>query len=131
MKRTLNLIPLALLCGMLLTGFSKAVAQDVEIGIILPWSGNFTDFSITFYDRHSSDVYYLQSDETMFPTGVLGYIPPGNYNVEFNCPYFPWEGFDCGVTGPNYYHFMARNDAFTMYNTIIEEGTVIQIDEGY
>jgi hypothetical protein len=130
MKRA-NLIPLALLCGMLLTGFSKAVAQDVELSIILPYSGNFNDWTITFYSRNSSDVFILQTDNSTASSGILGTIPAGQYNVEFNCPYFPWEGFDCGVIGPNFYHFMARNDAFTMYNVPIEEGTGIQIDEGY
>lgn len=130
MKRV-NLIPLALLCGMLLTGFSKAVAQDVELTINLPYSGNFNEWTITFYDRNSSNVFILETDNSTFSSHILGTIPAGQYNVEFNCPYFPWEGFDCGVIGPNFYHFMARNDAFTMYNVPIEEGTGLQIDEGY
>jgi hypothetical protein len=130
MKRV-NLIPLALICTMLLTGFTRSVAQDVEIEINLPYSGNFNEWFITFYDRNSDAVYYFETDDGTFDSDILGTIPAGSYNVEFNCPYFPWEGFDINIYGPNVDKTKIVNDAVTIYDVPIEDGTVIRIDEGY
>jgi hypothetical protein len=53
------------------------------------------------------------------------------YTIGFDRNYFPYNGFDFGVCGDNYYSFKARNEAFTWYHAVIDASTYIQIDEGY
>src|SRR5688572_17128120 len=111
MKRTLNLIPLALLCGLLLTGFTpkktvtdpKRVVTDVELSIQLPWSGIYNDWIITFKSRDTGEWCELITDDSMWPDGgILGTIPAGNYDIEFNSGYS--RGFEFGVDAPDFYH---------------------------
>lgn len=127
MKRIIVLF--SLVCFFLSSGFTSVSAQNsVELGIILPSSGNYNNWIITF--TGSNGTYTFTTNDDNFESQVLGVIPEGTYDIEFNSGYFP-SGFDFGVCGPTYYHFRVRNDSFTWYGAVIEEGTYIQIDEGY
>lgn len=124
----MNLIPVALLLCMFLTGFTRSVAQDVEVGIWLPYSGNYNNWSIEFFGNDGS-YYSFYTNDDMFENHILGTIPAGTYRIEFNSGYS--GGFDYGVTGPTYYHYHADGNYYTWYGAVIEEGTSIMIDEGY
>jgi hypothetical protein len=90
MKRKANLIPLLLLFGMLLTGYTKTMAQDnVDITLNLPYSGNYNDWYIKFTNNNTSTVYEFWTDDSNWQTSILGTIPAGNYSVEFSSSYYP------------------------------------------
>jgi hypothetical protein len=127
MKRTLNLIPLALLCTMLLTGFTpKRVLTDVDLYISLPWTGNYNDWTITFYQKYGPESYTFYTNDDTWDDGYLGTIPEGVYNIEFNSGYS--GSFEFGVDGPNFYHYMGGTGYTWYYSAPIEPGTVIHID---
>jgi len=137
MKRTLNLIPLVLLCGMLLTGFTpkkavtdpNSVVTDVELYIQLPWSGIYNDWIITFKSRDTGEWYELITDDSMWPDGgILGTIPAGNYDIEFNSGYS--RGFEFGVDAPDFYHWRFGDNYFNWYNVPITGDATIMIHQG-
>lgn len=131
MKRTLNLIPLVLLCGILLTGFSrKAVAQDVTVAIYLPYTGLYNDWTITFTDENNSSNWYeFHTTYENFETQILGTLPAGTYTVDIQSPHFP-HPFDFWMSSPNYSSHRAVGDGFIWYHVVVEEGSVLQVDEG-
>jgi len=131
MKSRKLLIMTGLMCFFMLSGLTKTVAQDVQVGITLPYSGNFNNWTITFTNESTNEVFYFQTDDSNFQSGILGNMPAGTYTISFDCPYFPWEGFDVGVCGDNYYQFKARNSGFDWYHAVIDATTYIQIDAGY
>ena len=131
MKTNKILKTAGVLCLFLFIG-SKSFAQtNVEVGINLPYSGNYNYWTITFSDNNGNS-YTFYTDNNSFNSHVLGTIPAGTYNIDFSCSYWGSEGFDIGVCGPNYYHFNSSHTSdFTWYSAVIEDGTYIQIDEGY
>jgi hypothetical protein len=133
MKRKLNLIPLALLCGMLLTGFTRPVVpkkavNDVTVTVYLPYTGMYNEWVITFIDQNTNWYEFHTTDET-FETQILGTLPAGTYTVDIQSGYFP-HPFDFWMSSPNYSSHRAVGDGFTWYNVVVEEGSVLQIDEG-
>jgi len=129
MKSKLSFIPLALLCTLLLTGFTKAVAQDVEVKIALPYSGNFNNWTITFHTWERS--YVFETDDDTFDSGILGTVPTGTYDVSFDSNYFSWEGFDFGIHTPGFSDWRVMHWSFTWYSVYVEPETLITIDAGY
>jgi hypothetical protein len=125
-----SLITIAFIFSMLLGGFTRSSAQDVQVGISLPYSGNFNYWTITFYEYSGPNSYVFETDDDTFDSQILGTLPPGKYNIELNSGYW-WEGFDFGVCGPTFYHFKQGHPSFTWYSAEIEDGTYIQIDAGY
>lgn len=121
----------AVLCFLMLTGLKQSIAQDVEVGLNLPYSGNYNEWSIKFTNQATSEVFYFETDDDSFDSHILGTMPAGTYTIEFDSAYFPWYGFDFGVCGNDYYHFRTSNSSFTWYSAVIDASTVIQIDEGY
>lgn len=121
------------LCFFMLIGLKQSNAQNVQIGINLPYSGNYNEWNLTFTNESTYEVYYFTTGDANFSSQILGSLPAGTYTIEFADAggYFPWEGFDFGVCGNNYYSFKTRNDNFTWYHAIIDASTSIQIDEGY
>jgi hypothetical protein len=123
-----SLIPVALLVCMFLTGFTRSVAQDVQVQIGLPYSGNYNYWGIDFYSS-TGEHYRFDTNDDTFESGVLCTIPAGIYEIDFNSGYS--GGFDYGVTGPTYYKYHASGNSYNFYGAVIEEGTTIYIDEGY
>lgn len=142
--KKISLSVFALSCFIALSGFSvnekhskvvlhKQLILDTSINlpIYLPYSGRYNEWTITFHDVYSSDTYILYSNNSTFNSGILGTVPYGTYNIEFDCPYFPL-GFDFGVySDTNGITFGPKSDSFTKYNQVIDAGSYIQIDEGY
>jgi hypothetical protein len=130
MKFKKSLIPVALLLCICLTGFTRSVvAQDVDVYINMPYSGNYNNWSIDFYNDLTQDHYHFETNDASFPSSYLGTVPAGTYRIEFNSDYF--DGFEFGVTGPSYYQYHSGFTSLTFYHAVIETGTTIQIDEGY
>jgi hypothetical protein len=129
MKFRKSLIPVALLLCIFLTGFTRSNAQDVDVYINMPYSGNYNNWSIDFYNNLTQDHYHFETNDATFPTNYLGTVPAGTYRIEFNSDYY--GGFDYGVTGPNFYQYHSSGNSYTFYNALIEPETTIQIDEGY
>jgi hypothetical protein len=129
MKFRKYLIPVALLFSVLFfSGFTKVQAQNpVQVGIVLPYSGNYNHWNIRFYDW-TGLVYEFDTDDNTFNTQVLGMIVPGTYKVEFSNNYNYGGLFDYGIIGPTYAHFRGSYDYYQWYGAVIEEGTYIQID---
>lgn len=130
MKTKQFLIMAGVLCLFMLTGLKSSLANPVEIGINLPYSGNYNVWYLTFTNESTNEVFYFETGDDNYDSHILGTLPEGTYTIEFNSGYFPL-GFDFGVCGSNYYSFRARNDAFTWYHAVIDSTTSIQIDEGY
>ncbi|WP_207429420.1 hypothetical protein [Pedobacter sp. SYSU D00535] len=130
MKAKKVLLTVAVACLFMIVGVQKTLAQNVQVGILLPYSGNYNNWTLTFTNESTYEVFYFETDDSNFTSQVLGSLPAGTYTIEFNSGYFP-AGFDFGVCGDNYYKFTARNDAFTWYHAVIDSSTYIQIDEGY
>ncbi|MDQ0639356.1 hypothetical protein QF042_002921 [Pedobacter sp. W3I1] len=119
-----------ILCFFLLTGLTRAVAQDVEVPIYLPYSGNYNDWYITFTKVGTTESYYFHTDDDTFESKVLGTLPAGNYDIEFQSSHFP-NGFDFGIWGNETYSFKIRSDGFIWYGVTIDQYTSMAIDEGY
>jgi hypothetical protein len=130
MKFRNYLIPVALLVCMFLSGFTRSVAQDVELHITLPYSGNYNFWSIDLISYSTGETYHFDTDDDTFESNLLGTVPAGTYRIEFQSTYTS-EGFDYGVTGPTYYHYHADGSSYTWYGAVIEDGTWLAIDEGY
>ena len=128
MKFRNYLIPVALLVCMFLSGFTRSVAQDVQVSIVLPWSGNYNNWGIDFYGTSGEHYRFDTNDETA-RTGILGTIPAGVYEIDFDSPYN--ASFEYGVVGPNYYKYHLGTFYYNFYGAVIEEGTTIFIDQGY
>jgi hypothetical protein len=128
MKRR-NLIPLVLLLGMLITGATRSVAQDVQVNIALPYSGNFNNWTITFSTWERS--YVFETDDDTFQSGILGTLPAGTYDVTFDSNYFSSEGFDFGIHTPSFSDWRVMHWSFTWYSVYVEPQTLITIDAGY
>lgn len=130
MKKNKIMMFTGVLCLFMLTSFQKSAAQDVDVPIYLPWSGNYNDWYITFTKVGTSDTYYFHTNNDTFNSKVLGALPTGTYDIEFQSPHFP-AGFDFGIWGLNTYDFKIRSDGFTWYGVTIDEYTLITIDAGY
>lgn len=121
------------LCFFMLTGLKQSVAQDVpnvEVGIYLPSSGNYNEFYITFINQNTGERFEFHTDNNTAHTNVLGTIPAGLYNIDFQWDYWT-TGFDFGVTSTDFYHYEAHHSAFTYYSAPVDALTILHIDEGY
>src|ERR1700754_3571615 len=88
MKKVRHLLPLILLCGMFLSGFSKAAAQTpATVLVYLPTSGSYNDWFITLVDRATTQQYAFQPNSGQYPSGYLGTVPEGDYDVYFTSSY--------------------------------------------
>ncbi len=130
MKAKKILMTAGVLCFFMLVGLNQSKAGDVEVGINLPYSGNYNQWFLTFTNEATNEVFYFETGDANFDSHILGTLPEGTYTIYFDSGYFP-QGFDFGVCGQNYYSFQSRNDAFTWYHAVIDATTSIQIDEGY
>ena len=120
----------AILCFFMLTGMKKSVAQDVQVPIYLPYSGHYNDWYITFTKVGTTESYFFHTDNSTFNSQILGTLPAGTYDIEFQSGYFP-KAFDFGVCGLNYYQYKIRSDGFFWLGAVIDETTYLAIDEGY
>jgi len=118
------------LCLFMLTGLKKSVAQDVQVGIYLPYSGNYNEWDITLINDITGETYEFHTNSTTFNTQILGTVPAGHYNIDYQSIYFP-TGFDFGVTSTDYYHYQIHRSAFRWFTAPIDETTFLIIDEGY
>ncbi|QNL52252.1 hypothetical protein H8S90_12145 [Olivibacter sp. SDN3] len=122
---------LVVLSFVVLSSFRHSYVQDVEIDIILPHSGNFNEWIITFTD--GTNTYTFETDDDTFDSGILGTIPLGIYTVNFNSPYFSYENFDILVYDGG--EIVSRGTTYstdlTLYNVVIGDEPNIQIDAGY
>lgn len=118
------------LCFFMLTGLKQSLAQDVEVGVYFPSSGRYNEWDITLVNWNTGERYEFHTNSTTAQTNILGTVPAGRYNIDFQSNYFPL-GFDFGVAGTNYYHYEVHYGTFTFYSAQIDTGTSIFIDEGY
>lgn len=118
------------LCFFMLTGLKKSVAQDVQVGIYLPYSGHYNEWDITLTNVYTGDSYEFHTNSTTFNTNVLGTVPAGTYNIDYQSIYFP-TGFDFGVTSTDYYHYQIHRSSFRWFSAPIDATTFLIIDEGY
>jgi|GEM_PF-1146016 len=133
MKTKKMLMMSGVLCFLMLTGLKRSIAQDVELPITLPYSGNYNEWTITFTsETFPYQQYYFETDDDTYDSQILGTLPAGTYTIEFNSGHFNGSrGFDFGVTGQNYYMYKIRSDSFTWSGAVIDSSTAIHIDEGY
>lgn len=131
MKMQQMMKALVILGFMVLGSFKTSYAQDVEIPIILPYTGNFNEWTITF--TNGTNTYTFETDDETFDSGILGTLPKGTYTINFNSPYFSSENFDILVydgsdlTG----HGITSFTDLTLYNVVIGDEPLVQIDAGY
>lgn len=130
MKTKKVMMFVGVMCFFMLTGLQKSVAQDVEVPIYLPYSGNYNFWDITFTKVGTTESYYFHTDNNTFNTKVLGTLPVGTYDIEFQSSHFP-NGFDFGIWGYETYAFKIKSDGFTWHGVNIDEYTSMAIDEGY
>jgi len=128
MKVKQILLVLGLVFCTFFIGAKNSIAQDVQVRISLPVSGNYNTWTIIFTGNNGTYTFYTDDNTEYFD--VIGTVPAGRYNIEFQSIYSP-EGFDFGICGPNFYHFRSGVPDFDWFGAEIEEGTYIQIDEGY
>jgi hypothetical protein len=127
MKFKKNLIPVALLFSMLLAGFTRSVAQDVEVSISLPYINVYNNWVITFMNRDTGDWYTFETNDDTYPYGVLGTVPAGNYDIHFNSGYS--ISFEYGVTSPNFTGWRGGGNEYTWYRVVVEDGTMLHIED--
>ncbi|MCL4637588.1 MULTISPECIES: hypothetical protein [Olivibacter] len=131
MKKQQMVRGLVIFSFILLASFKSSYAQNVEVPIILPYTGNFNNWIITF--TSGSDTYTFETNDDTFDSGILGTLPKGTYTINFNSPYFSSENFDILVydgsdlTG----HGITSFTDLTLYNVVIGDEPLIQIDAGY
>ncbi|HWV74550.1 MAG TPA: hypothetical protein VN040_22685 [Pseudosphingobacterium sp.] len=115
----------------LLSSFKYSLAQDVEVRVNLPYSGNFNEWIITF--TGGSDTYTFETNDETFASGVLGVLPKGTYTVNFDSPYFSHENFDILVYdgGEIVRQGISSSRDLTLYSVVIGDDPHIQIDAGY
>jgi hypothetical protein len=107
---------MALLLACSLIGMSGRPQADVEITIQFPYSGYYNEWIVTFTNRVPPyDQYQFETTLAQYPNGVpgqsgiLGIIPEGNYDIEFNSPYssdqFDYDLFTYTRSGYGYHTF--------------------------
>jgi len=131
MKKQQMMKGLVILGLILLGSFKSSYAQDVEVRVNLPYSGNFNEWIITF--TGGSDTYTFETNDETFESGVLGVLPKGTYTVNFDSPYFSYENFDILVYdgGKIVRQGISSSRDLTLYSVVIGEDPHIQIDAGY
>ncbi|MFC0318430.1 MULTISPECIES: hypothetical protein [Olivibacter] len=131
MKKQQMVRGLVIFSFILLASFKSSYAQNVEIPIILPYTGNFNNWIITF--TSGSDTYTFETNDDTFDSGVIGMLPKGTYTVNFDCPYFGSENFDILVYngGEIVRQGITSSRDLTLYNVVIGDEPLIQIDAGY
>lgn len=130
--KTRKMMKVLVVLGLIVcAGFKTSFAQDTEIPIILPYSGNFNEWIITF--TNGADTYTFETDDDTFDSGILGTLPKGTYTINFNSPYFSSENFDILVYngGDIIGHGITSFTDLTLYNVVIGDEPLVQIDAGY
>lgn len=117
-----------------LLGFTRCVAQDAEVDISLPYSGNYNYWTITFTSVNYPGTQYTfyTDDDNYDPNGgyePLGTVPTGTYNIEYTSAYED-NFFDYGViTSPDYAEYEEGHGYdFIYYNAPIADGSILTID---
>lgn len=121
------IVPLALLFFMTLSGSTIRLSQqqEVEVGIVLPYSGSFNEWQITFIGN--GDPIEFETDDDTFDSEVLGSVPPGEYRIEFNSGYGN-STFDIEAFGPEGSDLVWGVPYATIYDFEIGEDSSIKID---
>jgi hypothetical protein len=122
-----NLMALLMVCSVSLMGAARSAAQDVQVGIQLPYGGNYNFWNIQFYDTNGFFQFDLNTNNSTYTSQVLGTVPAGRYRVEF---WGNYDGvFDFGFAGPSGYDWAMGQSPYQFYNVTIEEGTTLYIDK--
>ena len=122
------------LCFFMLTGLKKSVAQDVQVKVFLPYSGNYNEWNITFTNENTNEVYYFETDNTTFSSAILGTVPAGTYRIDFDRNWYTSSSaFEIGVYLPpsNSYIYKVVDSSINFDHIVVEEGTDITISQDY
>jgi len=125
-----NLIPLALMSIVFLTGYTRNEAQ-VQVGITLPSSGQYNYWDIQFYDSNNNLAYEFFTDDNTFNSGILGNVQPGTYEIDFRNVHVPdWYLFDYSIYNTDAEPVLKEgHPGFQFFGAVIQEGTNIVIDK--